>query len=164
MKIDPRLYREPVVNPTGSNEPHLGGYSEAIQNCIIGDIWRAGANASIVAQNTEHFVSRTRRHCRHRPGSQFRRERKATVLPGFLLRWIQIGSLATFEPSHQVAGVQINGRSSCTITPTPGDTIAPVQLSEKVPRPSAAESQITSLVASSIFTSLPIGLPATVWT
>jgi hypothetical protein len=44
------------------------------------------------------------------------------------------------------------------ITPPPGETMAPVHV-EEVPPPSAADSQITSFLASSIFTSLPIGLP-----
>jgi hypothetical protein len=61
-------------------------------------------------------------------------------------------------------GLQISGRSSCTITPAFGESIAPIQLSENVPAASAGESQITSFVSSSIFTSLPIGLPATVCT
>jgi hypothetical protein len=40
----------------------------------------------------------------------------------------------------------------------PRETMAPVHV-EEVPPPSAADSQITSFLASSIFTSLPIGLP-----
>lgn len=61
-----------------------------------------------------------------------------------------------------VSGEQIRGRSSSRITPALGDSMAPIQLSENVPAASAGESQITSFVASSIFTSLAIGLPATV--